>query len=195
MHMRVRLCVVLPICFVFLSVVLARIGEAQRSRIVEAILSKHGRLEEDVPDRAALARIADQALNAPAWAASVQMPAILHINRGVTYWGIMRSERDWWYFLFVAVLWFIIGAAFDRSRLSQKVTGSTSRWWKFAGTAFLICYGLFICYTALIFHGPPYYSPVWFTAVALAWGVGLMAYPALHQKLTSKAKQAYAPDA
>ena len=51
------------------------------------------------------ARYVEYALNIPAWAAQSVTPRILHINEGVIHWKAMEDERDWWYMLYVALMW------------------------------------------------------------------------------------------
>lgn len=118
------------------------------------------------------ARYVEYALNIPAWAAQSVTPWVLHLNEGVTHWEAMETERDWWYMLYVMLMWYYIGRRLDERRRGHVVSEpkrSTS--WTFLRRVFLLLYGLYICFRA---SSVSWYLERWFIAAAVAWGVALM---------------------
>jgi hypothetical protein len=86
------------------------------------------------------------------------MPHVLPVNERVTYWGIIRYEEHWWYFIFVILMWFIIGTWRDRQK--QHGIGVPSRW-ATAIKVILILYGLFISCTGFTVSEASGYA-LWF---------------------------------
>ncbi len=109
--LRVRLRLLLPILNAVIALALFRFGyqEAQRAH------------QEPLP-ALERARYVNYALNVPAWAAQSVTPWILHINEGVMYWKAMETEPDWWYLLYVILMWYYIGLRLDKYRTGD-VTG------------------------------------------------------------------------
>src|SRR5512141_2800117 len=101
----IRFSILLPLLFLALSVLLAKVGETRRDNIIRSVVARHGFLFEPLPDNVALERFIDYAINAPAWAAAWNMPHIFPISESETHLGIMRYEAHWWYFLFVLMMW------------------------------------------------------------------------------------------
>ena len=118
------------------------------------------------------ARYVDYALNIPAWAAQSVTPWMLHINKGVTYWKAMETERDWWYLLYVILMWYYIGLRLDRHKTGNVVSEHKKRnLWTVLGRVFLVLYGIFICFRAFTI---PWYLEPWFIVAAIGWGVALI---------------------
>lgn len=118
------------------------------------------------------ARYVDYALNIPAWAAQSVTPSMFHINKGVTYWKAMETERDWWYMLYVILMWYYIGMRLDGRQPGGAVgeNKKITRWGVFR-RILLLFYGIFICFRAFTI---PWYLEPWFIAAALGWGVALI---------------------
>ncbi len=156
-HMRL----LLPALNVLLALALFRLGhqEAQRAH------------QEPLP-ALERARYVDYALNIPAWAAQSVTPWMLHINERVTYWKAMETERDWWYMLYVILMWYYVGMRLDEHRPGDVVSGNKkSTRWAFLRRVFLLLFGIFICFRAFMI---PWYLEHWFIAAAVAWGVALI---------------------
>lgn len=151
----------LPILNVVIVLVLFRVGYQQAQR---AHQEPFPALER--------ARYVDYALNIPAWAAQSVTPWMFHINEGVTYWKAMQTERDWWYVLYVILMWYHIGLHFDhhRPKCEDKGREKITRWVYFK-RVFLLFFGIFICFRAFTI---PWYLEPWFIAAALGWGIPLI---------------------
>lgn len=159
--LRVRLGLLLPILNVVIALALFRLGyqEAQRAH------------QEPLP-ALERARYVNYALNVPAWAAQSVTPWMLHINEGVTYWKAMETERDWWYLLYVILMWYYIGLRLDKYRtgdVTSEHKNSISR--AVLRRVFLLLYGIFICFRAFTI---PWYLEPWFIVAAIGWGVALI---------------------
>jgi hypothetical protein len=167
--LRIRFCISLPVVFLILSVVLAMIGEAQRSRIAEGAGSRPAHA---VADYFATARFIDYAINAPAWAAASNMPHIFHVED--SGWGLLLHKADGWYFFFVVVMWFFIGyrldAWYDANRIGQSLPPASQ---KLPLRTLCTVYGIFICYSALRWYAPWSVNTP-FGVEASAWGAGLI---------------------
>jgi hypothetical protein len=149
MWTRVRFRVLVPLLNVAMAVVLLDVGQAQWKKI-----ASHG-MSELLPDLYRSATYVDYALNAPAWAAQMNMPWLLHVKR----WRMMETERDWWYLLFVAVMWFHIGSRLDKRLHSAdcEEPGPASRllvWRKRVVAALSLSYAVFMVNTAFDGIGP-----------------------------------------
>jgi hypothetical protein len=160
-HLSVRLRLLLPVLNVAIAVALFRMGyqEAQRAH------------QEPLPT-IERARYADYALNIPAWAAQSVTPWMLHINKEVTYWETMETERDWWYMLYVILMWYYIGRRLDERGLRDVVSGNKRNMWSMVlRRVLLLFYGTFICFRVFTI---PWYLEHWFIAVAIGWGIALV---------------------
>ena len=134
----IRLRVVLPVLLTGLSIALRVFGQMQLSKTQETLdrmdYEVTLRLSREWPRRRALARLksfrrsvgapvgelyatawsVDNAINAPAWAAAINMP-FLPWAEG-TYWDrVAKSARRYSYWLFVACMWFLFYAICDES--------------------------------------------------------------------------------
>ena len=156
----------LPVLNVLIAVALFHVSYEQTRRP----------LMEGPTPRIERARYVEYALNIPAWAAQSITPWVLHINEGVTYWEAMETERDWWYMLYVILMWYYIGRRLDERRLGDVVSEhKKSTRWAFLRRVLLLSYGLFICFRAFsAFSFSWYYLEHWFIAAAVAWGIALI---------------------
>jgi hypothetical protein len=157
--------IILPILNVALAGLLFRVGYAEFRRI-----AAHG-MFEPLPDSVEKARYVSYTLNAPAWAAQSVMPWILHVNERVTYWKMLETEGDWWYMLFVFVMWYLIGRRIDTWSSAATSESRTSALWVKGRRVALIAYGGFIWYRLPV---TPWRLDYWFIAAVLAWGAALI---------------------
>ena len=167
------MCFLLPLIFLLLSIIMAKIGESYRTTIVQSVVAKYGHLAEPIPDSVALARFIDYALNAPAWVAAWNMPHVLPIDESVTHWGIMRYEAHWWYFIFVALMWFLVGVWLDRYRSVRHPDQFHKPVYNISIEVFLIAYGSFMSYSGFSISESFEYAR-WFEIVVCAWGAILV---------------------
>jgi hypothetical protein len=161
-YLRIPLRLLLPVLNVLIAVALFHMSHEQSRR-------PH---MEPLSPRSERARYVEYAFNIPAWAAQSVTPWVFHFNEGVTYWETMETERDWWYMLYVILMWYCIGRRLDERRRGDVLTEhkkSTS--WAFLRRVFLLSYGLFICFRAFSI---PRYLEHWFIAAAVAWGISLI---------------------
>ena len=161
-----------------LALVLFKTAEVQRNMLIQRIVATTGRaLQEPLPENTSLrARYISYILNAPAWAGSVHMPWIFHLSGGTMAFGIIRTERDSWYLLFVILMWYIIGTGLDKWRAREGrdavVLGLRTR----TGRVIAFGYGIFVCYSAVEFSQSPWSYEWWFTIPVFVWGAGLIAF-------------------
>jgi hypothetical protein len=174
----IRFRVLLPVLFLALSVALGRLGDAERNRIVECVGkgAVHG-----IPDWTARARYLDYALNAPAWAAAWNMPAIPLKQR--TYWeDIAWIVERCSYPFFVVLMWLVIGFGVDRWRETRQMHEPERPAWRDnVRIACAVCGGFILCSAIQaagfqdLFGG----YEIWFLAGVFAWAIGLI-FAAVH---------------
>lgn len=160
-YLSVPLRILLPVLNLAIAVALFRAGHQQAQRAHQ----------EPIP-MIETARYAEYALNIPAWAAQSVTPWMLHINEGGTYWETMETERDWWYMLYLILMWYYIGRRLDGHASGDVVAGNRkSISWLFLRRVFLLSYGIFICFRVFTI---PWYLERWFIAAAIGWGIALV---------------------
>lgn len=177
MKQQVRFKVVLPIVQLALALGLFAIGQAEDDRIRWAAydpITNTSKNSEGVRDIFKRARYADYAINAPAWFAQENTPWVLNIGGRAMLFGILDSESDWYYMLYVVLMWFGIGVVLDRLFRSHAATDFLKKSW---GTQLislaLVGYGLLMIWT----HprlGPLRQYENWFIASIFVWGFGLI---------------------
>jgi len=154
-----RFRVILPAAFLVLSIVLATVGDWQRQRVIDSVGrgAVHG-----VPQRVAVARFMDYAINAPAWIATWQIPNFIN---HFPSWGIMSTEFDWRYLLLVCITWYLIGAMIDRKRSSPPRVIPVA--WKRVLGVLATGYGIFMCRDVAPLEW--WFDP-WFIDCVFLWG-------------------------
>lgn len=166
----------LPIIFLVISVAMASLGEAQLNRIL-----RNAHPTEPLPNWFAVAKFVDYADNAPAWVAAMNMPNLPLGERLVSnpdvplpqdwYWRKYLYELDWWYGLFLVVMWFLIGAVLDVRRDEKRFARfQTHRWRNRLLLLLCVPYGALMSLWALY---PIDYEGFLRIAV-FAWGIALM---------------------
>jgi hypothetical protein len=164
--------IVLPLLSVALAVMLLRVGDRQRQKIVDL-----GHHEEMVPHTYARARYLDYAINAPVW-------AIVEGQRDQLWPYSSPKNRDLGYILGVIVMWYLLGFQLDKKFVVTEARGRQPKrlWQRILGLA-CVCYGLFLYdlmtpeFVSLRGYGnwlPLRHYELWFIAAVLAWGVGMV---------------------
>ena len=140
-YVSIPLRLLLPVLNVSIAIALFHVGyEQEQSR---------GAHQEPLPPMIERARYVAYALSIPAWAAQSVTPRVLHVNEGVTYWQTMEIEPDWWYMLYVILMWYYIGRRLDKRKRGDVVSEPAKiASWTFLRRAFLVLYGIFICFRA-----------------------------------------------
>jgi len=123
-------------------------------------------------------------MDAPAWAARIQMsPEVLDPGRLLGgkarggLWSAIPEGNDWWYLLFVGLMWYFLGSRLERWR-SARTRGSTRqapRWPDRLLRLTYIAYGLFVLETALKLYRMRGGFEFWFVIAVFAWGAGITA--------------------
>lgn len=133
--------IALPAAFLILSLALRALGEAQNLKVRNA-----GPHYEAPPDVAA-ARWVDHLINAPAWVPARKMWSVS--TRRTTFWSPFLGKFDWWYRLFLVLLWFLIGYRLDRLRRPANISqAEQASWPKFALRLLLALYGVVLLLNA-----------------------------------------------
>jgi hypothetical protein len=194
---RIRFRVLLPVLFTGLSIALRVFGQLQLSKSQETLermsYEETLQLSRELPRRRALAHLksfrrsvgapvrelfatawsVDNAINAPAWAAAMNMPYFPRAEG--TYWGgVAGSVRRCSYWLFVASMWFLFGYWVDRWRDGSRIGNSyLGTWRRRIVRALGVLCGLFLCYWAWEYRSGWDFDP-WFLDSVFGWSAGLI---------------------
>lgn len=180
----VPLRILLPSCFLLLSIALTNISERHRMAIIDDIVSRWGSLHEPMPDAVAWERFVDFAINGPAWGAAWSIPRTQTLDveshltphvRSLFYGRIMRYDVHWWYYIFLIGMWFVVGTVIDRIPKRNVAAGEHAHpklvWlWP----PMLISYGIFVAYTGWSYREWEYGDR--FIFCIYAWGVVLVLF-------------------
>jgi len=194
----IRFRVLLPVLFTGLSITLRVFGQLQLSKSQETLermsYEETLRLSRELPRRRALERLksfrrtvgapvrelfatawsVDDAINAPAWAAAINMPFFPRAEG--TYWGgVAQSVRRYSYWLFVASMWFLFGYWVDRWRDGSRIGNSyVGTWRRSIVRALGVLCGLFLCYCAWEYWFDRWGTGAWLLDSVFGWGAGLI---------------------
>jgi hypothetical protein len=194
----IRLRVLLPVFFTGLSIALRVFGQLQLSKFQETLertsYEEILRLSRELPQRRALAHLksfrrsvgapvrelfatawsVDNAINAPAWAAAINMPFLPGAEG--TYWvGVAMSVRRYSYWLFVAGMWFLFGYWVDRWRDGSRIGNSyVGTWRRSIVRALGVLCGLFLCYCAWEYWFDRWELGPWLADSLFGWSAGLI---------------------
>ena len=170
---RVFFQIVLPISHILLAFFLLTLGRSEMVRELR-IAKSEGGIHEPLPSYIERARYVSYAINAPAWFVQLLMPSILHLE-GSSFWGgegahlgAIEDERDFWYLVFVGVLWFFVGRKFDRRRRQHRAAAESY----IISLLLLLAAGLLVA--AAI--SPPFGSELWFKIAVCVWALGLAGF-------------------
>ncbi len=176
---KVKFRILLPVIFLVGSIALTRVGEQRRITVIDTVVSKWGSLHEPLPEAVATERFAAYAISGPAWAAAWEIPNLIRVNgrlpnslQSIAFGKVMWHDGQWWFFVFLLFMWFLIGRVIDQplnvgqSSVSRSPAKRRLVWWSSC-----TLYGLFVCRTALKYWEWEY--PRWFLYSVLAWGVAL----------------------
>ncbi len=195
---RIRFRVLLPVFFTGLSIALRVFGQLQLSKFQETLertsYEETLRLSRELPHRRALAHLksyrrsvgapvrelfatawsVDNAINAPAWAAAINMPFFPRAEG--TYWGgVAQSVRRYSYWLFVASMWFLFGYWVDRWRDGSRIGNSyVGTWRRRLVRALGVLCGLFLCYWAWEYWFDRWELGPWLPDSLFGWSAGLI---------------------
>jgi len=175
---------ILPVFMTLLAMALVWGGEVQIERVEERMMTMGW--ERDSPLREfAVEGEVGHALNAPAWGLAKHMPYLPPL-RHIAFWGSELNERGILYFVFVAVMWHLVGVLLDKGISSQSLTNATASRWKhaFARTG-LAALGIMLWHDAILDLQLPQVHVDWSQASIMGWGVILMvagAFPPLSSR-------------
>ncbi len=180
---RLDLRILLPLLNVLLAGILLYIGHLQMLHQIRLRQHPYG-MYEGIPETYERARFLSYAMNAPAWAARIWMsPEVLDpetVLSGNAHHGLRSAipeGNDWWYLLFVGLMWYFIGSRLEQWR-SARTRGSTRqapRWPDQLLRLTYIAYGLFVLETALKLYRMRGHFESWFVIAVFAWGAGITA--------------------
>ncbi len=180
---RSDLRVLLPLLNVILAGILLYFGHLQMLHQIR-LRQRLGGMYEPIPEAYERARFLSYAINAPAWAARIRMsPEVLDPETILSgkarggLWSAIPEGNDWWYLLFVGLIWYFLGSRMERWR-SAKMRGSTRhapRWPDRLLRLTCIAYGLFVLQTALKVYGLRGRFELWFLISVFVWGAGITA--------------------
>jgi hypothetical protein len=180
---RSDLRIILPLLTVILAGILLYIGHLQMLHQIR-LRQRLGGMYEPIPQAYERTRFLSYAMNAPAWAARIWMsPEVLDpetVLSGNAHHGLRSAipeGNDWWYLLFVGLMWYFIGSRLEQWR-SSRTRGSTRqapRWRDRLLRLTCIAYGLFVLQTALKAYRLPGRFELWFVIAVFAWGAGITA--------------------
>ncbi len=168
--------VLLPLVNIVLAITLLACGRFEMLREVR-LRQASGPYSDPVPGEYERARYVSYALNVPAWAAQLRLPPILHI-KGSPYWGgegaflgAIENEHDWWYLLFVGILWWYMGLRLDRSTSRPR---ARENFFERRVVPYIV--GIAGCVILLIAPNiaPPFMYEKWFIDAVWLWGIGLV---------------------
>lgn len=160
-----RFRILLPAVSIVLAAALFWLGSAQYERA----RSRSGSTGGSIPDVYARAKYASYAMNAPAWVGQECVPRNLHI------WRADQTDSNAWYFLFVGLMWYVIGIGLDRTiGLSNRSSLFVSRWWSRAVGAIVVGCGWFVSTFAPYGAKLPPTHEWWFYGGIRLWGAGMI---------------------
>jgi len=200
MRINVPIRIILPTVQLILAIGLFALGDYQLNEHRKMVRdSATGRTVRDDPWPESLetGRFVDYAINAPAWVAKTNTPWVLTSpldpsNRQAAFWRGIKSGRDWWYLLYIALMWFWIGLLIDQRLASKKLDLSPAqRWRKSALGSACLAYGAFMLWTHPSFGMTRHYE-IWFIASVLLWGA-LLVVAGLGFLYLSRADRRHAP--